>query len=209
MELLDYILHFGNVLSTVDHRRLLEICRGIEFPDYKAGYDNDESHYYDMNGYRSQILLSSPNEEIECDSLLLKDNSVVTGELYDLVHKAMMRVMPKIYKGYAEINPPNPPVFNKYSGYWLCKYPDTGYLSMHTDSDADAGSVTVSYNINEDYEGGEVVFWDKHAIDKHENSIHVFPSNFLYPHEIKPVTKGTRYSVIVWFSYQKGEQWLT
>ena len=109
MELLDYILHFGNVLSTVDHRRLLEICRGIEFPDYKAGYDNDESHYYDMNGYRSQILLSSPNEEIECDSLLLKDHSVVTGELYDLVHKAMMRVMPKIYKGYAEINPPNPP----------------------------------------------------------------------------------------------------
>ena len=71
MELLDYILHFGNVLSGVDHKRLLEICEGIEFPDYKAGYDNDESHYYDMNGYRSQILLSSPSEDIECDSLLL------------------------------------------------------------------------------------------------------------------------------------------
>ena len=183
MELLDYILHFGNVLSTVDHRRLLEICRGIEFPDYKAGYDNDESHYYDMNGYRSQILLSSPNEEIECDSLLMKDSSVVTGELYDLVHKAMMRVMPKIYKGYAEINPPNPPVFNKYSGYWLCKYPDTETVYAHR-----LGRrwriCDVSYNINEDYEGGEVVFWNKHTVEKHENSIHVFPSNFLYPHEI-------------------------
>ena len=41
MELLDYILHFGDVLSTVDHRRLLEICRGIEFPEYKIGYDNE------------------------------------------------------------------------------------------------------------------------------------------------------------------------
>ena len=50
MELLDYILHFGDVLSTVDHRRLLEICRGIEFPEYKIGYDREPM--YDM---RSQI----------------------------------------------------------------------------------------------------------------------------------------------------------
>ena len=55
---------------------------------------------------------------------------------------------------------------------------------------------------------GNVLFYPL-VENKHENSIHVFPSNFLYPHEIKPVTKGTRYSVIVWFSYQKGEQWLT
>ena len=120
----------------------------------------------------------------------------------------MIKVMPKIYKGYSHINPPNPPVFDKYSGYWLCKYPEGGYLSSHTDADGDAGSVTVSYIINDDYEGGEVVFWDKHKLDKHENSVHVYPSNFLYPHKVNTVTKGVRYSIIVWFSYQKGEQWL-
>ena len=26
----------------------------------------------------------------------------------------------------------------------------------------------------------------------------VFPSNFMYPHEVKEVTKGTRYSVMTW-----------
>ena len=45
-------------------------------------------------------------------------------------------------------------------------------------------------------------------INKQANSVHVYPSNFLYPHEVNPVTKGERYSIIVWFAYQKGEQWL-
>ena len=26
----------------------------------------------------------------------------------------------------------------------------------------------------------------------------VFPSNFLYPHKVEPVTKGLRYSIISW-----------
>ena len=126
MELLDYILHFGDVLSPVDHRRLLEICRGVDFPDYKAG--NDKDSMYDLHANRGEILLS-PDD----------------GELYDLTHRVMLKLMPKIYSGYSEINPPNPPLFDKYSGYWLCKYPEGGYLSYHTDADADAGSVTVSY----------------------------------------------------------------
>ena len=62
MELLDYILHFRNVLSRVDHRRLLEICEGIEFPEYKIGYDREAM--YDMRGHRSQILLSKNNDEL-------------------------------------------------------------------------------------------------------------------------------------------------
>ena len=74
MELLDYILHFRNVLSRVDHRRLLEICEGIEFPEYKIGYDREAM--YDMRGYRSQILLSENNDE-----------------LYNLVLKVMIKVM--------------------------------------------------------------------------------------------------------------------
>ena len=31
--LLHYLFHNRNVLRTVDHRRLLELCRELEFPD--------------------------------------------------------------------------------------------------------------------------------------------------------------------------------
>ena len=29
-------------------------------------------------------------------------------------------------------------------------------------------------------------------------SIVFFPSNFMYPHSIEPITKGTRYSIVAW-----------
>ena len=94
----------------------------------------------------------------------------------------MIKVMPKIYKGYSHINPSNPPLFDKYSGYWLCKYPQGGYLSYHTDVDADAGSVTVSYNINDDYEGGEVVFWKNHTHKQTGKTLFMFILVISYTH---------------------------
>ena len=60
-----------------------------------------------------------------------------------------------------------------------------------------------------DYEGGNIRFWENYNIISGENSAHVYPSNHLFKHEITPVTQGERYSVITWFSYQKGKQWLT
>jgi len=31
-----------------------------------------------------------------------------------------------------------------------------------------------------------------------KGSIVFFPSNFMYPHSIEPITKGTRYSIVAW-----------
>jgi len=187
-QLIDYIFNYQDVLPQESHKKLLDLCDSFEWPEY----DNcREDNLYNLHGYRSHKLLSEDD-----------------GEIYGLIHRAMMRVMPKIYKDYSVINPPDSPEYDKYSGYWLCKYPENGYLSIHTDADGDAGSVTASYNINDNYEGGEICFWGDTNLDKHSNSIHVYPSNLLYPHEVKPVTKGTRYSVIVWLSYQKGQPWI-
>ena len=182
-----FMFSYHDVLPEYNHKRLLELCDTFDWPEYDTCR---QETLYNLHGYRSQQLLSPDN-----------------GEIYDLIHKAMMKIMPKIYRDYSEINPPNSPEYDKYSGHWLCKYPENGYLSIHTDADGDAGSVTASFNINDNYEGGEICFWGDTNLDKHSNSIHVYPSNLLYPHEVKPVTKGTRYSVIVWFSYQKGQDW--
>ena len=57
--------------------------------------------------------------------------------------------------------------------------------------------LTILGIFNEDYEGGELVIADKHIKTK-GGDILVWPSCFLYPHEIKKVTKGTRYSFVSW-----------
>ena len=50
---------------------------------------------------------------------------------------------------------------------------------------------------NEDYEGCEFYCRGK-EIKLRAGDILLFPSNFMYPHEVKEATKGTRYSFVSW-----------
>jgi len=87
------------------------------------------------------------------------------------------------------------------SGYELLKYPEGCFYIQHTDSfKARPRAVSCSFILNDDFEGGEFAFFDRELKYKLEKGDAImFPSNFMYPHEIMPVTKGTRYSIITWF----------
>tara|TARA_R100000008_G_C3503499_1_gene124939 strand:- start:49 stop:624 length:576 start_codon:yes stop_codon:yes gene_type:complete len=52
--------------------------------------------------------------------------------------------------------------------------------------------------LNDDYEGGDIIMFEDKKINTKTGDLLIFPSNFLYPHEITPVTKGTRYSFVSW-----------
>jgi len=59
-------------------------------------------------------------------------------------------------------------------------------------------TLTVLGGLNEGYEGGDLVLWQTDKIVLKTGSIMIFPSNFLYPHRVDEVTKGTRYSFVSW-----------
>lgn len=64
-------------------------------------------------------------------------------------------------------------------------------------------SLSISFILNDNYEGGDLEFIDPATkqittIKKQKNSMVIFPSNFIYRHRVTPVTKGERYSVIIW-----------
>jgi len=58
--------------------------------------------------------------------------------------------------------------------------------------------LTVLGFLNDDYEGGELVMFTDEIIRVKQGDILIFPSNFLYPHKVNLVTKGTRYSLTSW-----------
>jgi len=58
--------------------------------------------------------------------------------------------------------------------------------------------LSVLGTLNTDYEGGEFIMFGNKKYKLKQGDILVFPSNFLYPHRVDPVTKGTRYSYISW-----------
>jgi len=52
--------------------------------------------------------------------------------------------------------------------------------------------------LNNNYSGGEIIMCGKYKYKLKPGETLVFPSNFLYPHSIKKITKGTRYSMVSW-----------
>jgi predicted 2-oxoglutarate/Fe(II)-dependent dioxygenase YbiX len=53
-------------------------------------------------------------------------------------------------------------------------------------------------NLNADYEGADLIFWDDYKVSLGEGDILIFPSLFLFPHRVTEPTKGIRYSGVCW-----------
>lgn len=85
------------------------------------------------------------------------------------------------------------------------KYKPGGKYGIHIDSDlASPRTVSCIINLNENYEGGDFVFFnpindeEMKRIKCKKGTIIFFPSNFLCPHAVQPITKGARYSIVSW-----------
>lgn len=60
--------------------------------------------------------------------------------------------------------------------------------------------ISLSLFLNEEYEGGELLFFDgTYSIPNTKGTIVLFPSNHLFPHQVSEVTSGCRYSIVTWF----------
>ena len=86
------------------------------------------------------------------------------------------------------------------TGYQLLRYNEGEFYIQHTDSfKGQQRSISCSLQLNDDYDGGEFALFDREIMIRTKpGSAIVFPSNFMYPHEIMPVIKGTRYAIITW-----------
>lgn len=103
--------------------------------------------------------------------------------------------------------------FNAWLGGWsgytpirFNKYDPTTRMKIHCDHiqtifDGERKGIptlTVLGALNDDYEGGEFFMFGDQQIHLPTGSVIVFPSNFMYPHEVKPVKSGVRYSYVSW-----------
>ena len=96
--------------------------------------------------------------------------------------------------------------WNGYSAVRFNRYDLSTQMKLHCDHiyslfDGERKGVpvlTLLGCLNDEYEGGEFVMWKDTVIEIPAGSLLIFPSNFLYPHEVKPVKSGVRYSFVSW-----------
>jgi|VirMetMinimDraft_7_1064189.scaffolds.fasta_scaffold25772_4 predicted 2-oxoglutarate/Fe(II)-dependent dioxygenase YbiX len=86
----------------------------------------------------------------------------------------------------------------------ILKYTKGGHYKLHCDhGPAVPRTLSLIYFVNDDYQGGDLIFKlintnDEIKIQNKKNRLIIWPSNFMYPHCVTPVTNGVRYSVVAW-----------
>mgnify|MGYP003118947932 FL=1 len=89
-----------------------------------------------------------------------------------------------------------------HTNFRINRYGVGGFMSSHVDNIHHSHGQSYGYPqcsillfLNDDYEGGQFVVANKEYETKKGSAI-VFPSNFMFPHEVREVTNGERWSVV-------------
>jgi predicted 2-oxoglutarate/Fe(II)-dependent dioxygenase YbiX len=184
-----YIVLVNNVLSNQLADEILV--------EYKEAQDWIKATTFGLTEDRKCATIGMSFESV------ISKNQEIRKKLDDLLFEVTAKALEE-YKSKA------PPILEgtyfaeKDTGYELLKYETGNFYKEHTDA-ANVNNdphriLSCSFALNDDYEGGEFAFFDRELVyNLKKGSCIMFPSNFMYPHEIMPVTSGTRYSIVTWF----------
>ena len=199
----DYLLHERGFLERDFCKHALEVLEQSEWEKhFFTGYEtNDPEHGF---GWQREVQ-SSPSGGEEPEFLghsnsgwkeeQAKINNVIIRKLQSTLTEYVRSFKYGWFDGW-----------NGYSIIKFIKYSEGNQMAEHCDHisslfDGKTKGIpmlSVVGQLNEDFEGGEFVMWGDKVIEFKGGDLIVFPSNFMYPHKVQPVKKGTRYSYVSW-----------
>ena len=98
---------------------------------------------------------------------------------------------------HATIHHASPIRLNRYNTGTVMRIHSDHIHSLFDGNRKGLPAVSLVANLNDDYRGGEFVIAGE-VVPLGAGDVIVFPSCFLYPHEVLEVTQGTRYSFVSW-----------
>lgn len=164
------------------------------------GIVSEAQRWHEWNG-------ANPDTEKFCQRYFLVDTSKTNPNdaLYNESHFIYDRVfngIEKAFKHYSsEMYPLAARNIKSSEGLLsILKYSKSGYLPEHQDQGVSSRVLSTVGYLNDNYVGGEIHFpYVNIKIKPEAGSVIFFPSNFIYVHEVMPVTEGTRYAVPQWY----------
>jgi predicted 2-oxoglutarate/Fe(II)-dependent dioxygenase YbiX len=128
----------------------------------------------------------------------IPERNMLNKLVWDALHKYVIQDLKDFHEWFAGWNGFTYVRFNKYDPTTEMKLHCDHIHSMFDGQRKGVPVLTVLGSLNNEYTGGEFVMWEDEVIDLPAGAIAVFPSNFLYPHEVRPVKTGVRYSFVSW-----------
>ena len=147
----------------------------------------------------STYSTSSGKSDRSKERVKMDDGWFRKGEkFYDDIRKSFQEVI----RRYQEKHPDF--VCQRHTDFRLNKYSYGGFMSRHVDNIHHSHGQEYGYPqvssllfLNDDYKGGQLKISNITYNTKKGSAI-IFPSNFMFPHEVNLITEGTRYSIVTW-----------
>tara|TARA_R100000149_G_C5852979_1_gene121149 strand:- start:522 stop:1091 length:570 start_codon:yes stop_codon:yes gene_type:complete len=179
----DNVFHFEKVASLVKYA-----SNKAKFKD--ASVIGDKSNKPDIN----KNLRNTQTYAFTTDSL----SSVHWGQYIRHIIRKAFDMYSQAHRTHAE----------KIQAIEILKYSEGGFYTVHSDHHGKfPRTVSVIIFLNNDYEGGELNFHNPFNNNEIYKTIKpapgrciMWPSNFVYPHSVSKVTKGTRYAIVSWLT---------
>lgn len=161
---------------------------------------------YDINERLEDLIEKLQSFELEDKSYndVLKGPSVYA--LNDIESKRMWSISDTLIQKY--VKDVTSSTYNPFEhlknteGYFLYKYSPGDRCVLHVDQDpVKKRDISCVIALNDDFEGGAFEFRSKNEVVSFKikrNQALMFPSNFLYPHQVLPIITGNRYVVVFW-----------
>jgi len=181
--LLDYIKVYKNVLTK---RQCKTAVDEMETLDWKHGvfYNNSSGQYYNNpNGFECYMGNTNTSEML---------TPIIWNQLHQYIIKDLNFHWFNGWAGYSEV---------RYNRYTKDTQMDEHADHIQTLFDGERkGIPTLSIigSFTDEYKGGELVFLKDEVVELNAGDIVVFPSLFLYPHKVMPITEGKRYTYVSW-----------
>lgn len=185
-KLTDYILHLDNWIPKNISNKIIE-----ELSDNKI---------WQKHQYVNSVTLENISRNNELEVCFLQELTYIK-KLYELVWKGLEK--------YILIDKKGEDYFNQWKGFGRIRfnrYKKNQSISKHCDHiqslfTGDRRGIPILSIVgvlNDDYKGGEFIMFDDYEIKFKAGDLIIFPSVFLYPHLVKPVKQGVRYSFVSW-----------
>lgn len=164
-------------------------------------------------------IISYHKDNFEEAKIILNNKTYLDKETRNCLRKDIS--VPKTFGEKILLNYIKAQIFNILNGYKQ-RYPDlnvkrisqieilkyeknshpTGF-ALHIDHGDKAAfrALSVSIALNNDYDGGEFVFKlpeGEFVYEQNIGDVLVFPSNWMFPHQVNKITNGTRYAIVSW-----------
>jgi|TARA_R100000455_G_C6272459_1_gene129253 Rps23 Pro-64 3,4-dihydroxylase Tpa1-like proline 4-hydroxylase len=188
MELKKYIKIIDNVMPIEDIANLVKFVKKVDYKHAQVGADASvRPDLRKVHDYGLENLKPSLTEAKWSNFLRYLFTKAIRIYINDTVKKNAHEIGTGVVKEVTAL-----------------KYETGGFYIYHTDYfDAQPRQFSLILMLNNDFEGGEIVFTtpsyeEEYRIKNVPGRLLVWPSNFMFPHKVDKVTKGTRFSIVGW-----------